>query len=289
MGWFAWLIFLLFVAVICFGIFLFLADCDMSLLWNLKYGKSPDSLAGKVVWIWGATSGLGEALAVELAKRGCKLVLSGYRGKELKEIRDKCLGFGTIRKEDILCDFIHINDPTTHKSTVDRVVERFQQVDIVINDVRGIFQFQPKWSHRTDKINLFEPVSLTKAVLPHMPSNGQYVLTQSVSGKLLMAVQDGLTFKTLLKRDMDTCFDSSKTKGRPENVPLTVICAESVSGDPSLGRRGRKIAPNRITQLAAVAIANRLFEAWIVAHPGLAYFYLFHYLPFIGKKIEKWL
>ena len=51
-----------------------------------------DSLAGKVVWIWGATSGLGEALAVELAKRGCKLVLSGYRGKELKEIRDKCLG-----------------------------------------------------------------------------------------------------------------------------------------------------------------------------------------------------
>ena len=51
-----------------------------------------DSLAGKVVWIWGATSGLGEALAVELAKRGCKLVLSGFRGKELKEIRDKCLG-----------------------------------------------------------------------------------------------------------------------------------------------------------------------------------------------------
>ena len=38
------------------------------------------------------------------------------------------VGFGTIRKEDILCDLIHINDPTTHQSTVDRVVERFQQV-----------------------------------------------------------------------------------------------------------------------------------------------------------------
>lgn len=51
-----------------------------------------DSLKGKVIWITGASSGIGEHIAIRLAKSGVKLVLSGRRKEELKRVKDKCLG-----------------------------------------------------------------------------------------------------------------------------------------------------------------------------------------------------
>ena len=51
-----------------------------------------DCLAGKVVWITGASSGIGEALALELARAGCKLILSARREDRLNDTKAMCLG-----------------------------------------------------------------------------------------------------------------------------------------------------------------------------------------------------
>ena len=50
------------------------------------------SLAGEVVWITGASSGIGECLAYELSKNGCKLVLSARREDLLNKVKEKCIG-----------------------------------------------------------------------------------------------------------------------------------------------------------------------------------------------------
>ena len=50
------------------------------------------SLAGDVVWITGASNGIGEFLAYELAKNGCKLVLSARRTEQLNRVKEKCIG-----------------------------------------------------------------------------------------------------------------------------------------------------------------------------------------------------
>jgi NADP-dependent 3-hydroxy acid dehydrogenase YdfG len=57
----------------------------------IKYFICIDCLAGKVVWITGASSGIGEHIALALARAGVKLVLSARRENELERVKQSCL------------------------------------------------------------------------------------------------------------------------------------------------------------------------------------------------------
>ena len=59
------------------------------------YGESrafAEELKGKVVWVSGASSGIGECLAYDLARAGCKLVLSSRKVIELERVKKNCIG-----------------------------------------------------------------------------------------------------------------------------------------------------------------------------------------------------
>ena len=74
-------------------IILFRSDADALVMFYSKYGADPISvLKGKVVWITGASSGIGEHLAYQLTGYGCKLVLSARRKEELERVKQKCVG-----------------------------------------------------------------------------------------------------------------------------------------------------------------------------------------------------
>lgn len=88
------------VLEICFFLFLVLfvarihfSDCDAVLHFYAKFAIKPEPrLRDKIVWITGASSGIGEYLAYRLTKCGCKLVLSARREDELDRVKSKCLG-----------------------------------------------------------------------------------------------------------------------------------------------------------------------------------------------------
>ena len=54
----------------------------------------PDEMKDKVIWITGASTGIGAACAIQCAKVGAKLVLSARNETLLWEIKQKCLGLG---------------------------------------------------------------------------------------------------------------------------------------------------------------------------------------------------
>ena len=67
-------------------------EVDLTLKYCELFGKKVEALRGQVVWITGASSGIGEHLAYELARAGCKLVLSARRQQELERVKAKCCG-----------------------------------------------------------------------------------------------------------------------------------------------------------------------------------------------------
>ena len=108
------------VWLVIFIVLLFVMDGDLSLMFHAKFGKKirkfgfnssiffvsllsmkiqyiypqlfSDNLKDEVVWITGASTGIGAACAIQGAKLGAKLVLSARNEKLLKEVKRKCLG-----------------------------------------------------------------------------------------------------------------------------------------------------------------------------------------------------
>jgi dehydrogenase/reductase SDR family protein 7 len=67
-------------------------EVDIMLKYYELCGKKVEELQGQVVWITGASSGIGEHLAYKLASVGCKLILSSRRKDELERVKIKCFG-----------------------------------------------------------------------------------------------------------------------------------------------------------------------------------------------------
>ncbi|CAG7831316.1 unnamed protein product, partial [Allacma fusca] len=67
------------------------SDCDFITLLCSWIGRKPKTFRGKIVWITGASSGIGEAIAKQLAEVGAKIVLSARRTTELERVKKECL------------------------------------------------------------------------------------------------------------------------------------------------------------------------------------------------------
>src|SRR5882672_4756724 len=88
-----------------------------------------DRFAGKVIWITGASSGIGEALALAFACEGARLVLSSRRPDELERVRA-----GLARPGEHFCLPLDLTQSNTFPTLTARVLEKFGRVDILVNN-----------------------------------------------------------------------------------------------------------------------------------------------------------
>jgi len=111
-----------------------ISDCDLTLKLAERFGKPTSSLKGKVVWIIGASTGIGEYLAYELVANGAKVVLSGRRQKELNEVKDQCLVIGKkngIKESDIFLLPLDVSQTELHQDFFDQVLSHFGTVTLI--------------------------------------------------------------------------------------------------------------------------------------------------------------
>lgn len=179
----------------------------------------------KVVWITGASSGIGEGLAYALANQGARLALSSRNQKELDRVKSNC-----PTQADVAVFPLDVADFEQLQSRADEVEAHFGQIDILINNA-GISQRE--LARETDfnvdvkitNVNYLGTVGLTKAVLPSMikRKSGQIVVISSVLGKYGVPYRSSYAGS---KHALQGFFDSLRAELAAEklNIPVTVIC-----------------------------------------------------------------
>jgi dehydrogenase/reductase SDR family member 7B len=181
-------------------------------------------IQNKVVWITGATSGIGEALVYAFAKEGAKIVLSARRADELERVA-KASALDAANYLILPLD-LAVND--YYSSEVKKVQEKFDRVDILINN-GGVSQrsLAKDTGVAVDKaimeVNFFGTVALTKAVLPAMLANksGMVVAISSAVGKFGSPWRSGYSAS---KHALHGFFDSLRAECYDDGLKVLIVC-----------------------------------------------------------------
>ncbi|WP_201592777.1 SDR family oxidoreductase [Psychrobacter sp. Pi2-51] len=138
------------------------------------------------IWITGASSGIGEALAIAFAKRGARIILSGRDEAKLAAVKKSC----KHSKKHIIVPF-DISDAEQAKEAYDAAIAQTGKIDWLINNA-GVSQRSLIMETSEDverqimEIDYFAQTRLTRFVLPDMTAQGggKVVMISSVAGLL---------------------------------------------------------------------------------------------------------
>lgn len=150
-----------------------------------------DAYDGKVVWITGASSGIGEALARDLGALGAKLILSGRNEAALDAVAAACGGPSLVLPFDTtaFADLPAIAAKAlAWQGGIDMLVNNagISQRALALDTEFAVYQ-------RILAVDLLGPIALTQAVLPRMVARGagRIVMISSVAGKVGVPLRTG--------------------------------------------------------------------------------------------------
>ena len=230
----------------------------------------------KVIWITGASSGIGKALALELSLQDCKLILSSRREDALNEVKSQCKQPANVAVLPLdLIDYMKM------KPIAEKAVSCFGKVDLLINN-GGISQRSPiiETAIEVDKklmeVDYLGTVALTKALLPHFIENksGHYVVVSSLMGKFSSPLRSAYCGA---KHALHGFFDALRLEHDKDNIKVTMICPGFVNTNVArnaLTADGSKqgsqdkmtengLDVNRFVKRMIKAIHKEKFEAYI--------------------------
>ncbi|MBN2298370.1 MAG: SDR family oxidoreductase [Deltaproteobacteria bacterium] len=178
---------------------------------------------GKVVWITGASSGIGEALAYEFSRKGAQLVLSARNESRLAEVRNACLN-----PEGHLVIPLDLNHADSYRHACAEVLSRLGKVDILVNN-SGVSQRSLAAETGMDvdraimETNFFGTIGITKAILPSMieRKTGHFVVITSVAGKLGTPLRSTYSAS---KHALHGFFDSLRAETWKQGIRVTMVC-----------------------------------------------------------------
>lgn len=182
-------------------------------------------LRNKVIWLTGASSGIGEALAYELASKGARLILSARRKEELQRVKGNC---AVDAQPGISILPLDLSQEETLKLSTEAAIQLFGHIDVLINN-GGISQRSLiaetalSVDRRIMEVNFFSAVALTKYLLPHFieRKQGHLVNISSLTGKFATPYRSAYAAS---KHALHGFFDALRAEHFKDNILVTMIC-----------------------------------------------------------------
>lgn len=181
------------------------------------------SFSGKTAWITGASSGIGEALVYELAKRGANLIISSNDPDGLARVKNAC----SEAADRVTCMPFDLSDTSEIVNLVESQMKNLAKIDFLFN-IGGISQRSrvdetPLWIDRKIfEINYFGTIAFTKAVLPYMirQKSGHIAATSSISGRFGFPLRSAYSAS---KQALHGFFETLFLENKNNNIRTSVI------------------------------------------------------------------
>lgn len=177
----------------------------------------------QVVWVTGASSGIGEALAYALSERQARLILSARREEKLLEVQSACAD-----PEGHLVLPLDMTEPAAMGPAAERALRRFGRIDTLIHNA-GVSQralardTSLEVERKILETNFLGTVALTKAVLPAMMARGtgRFVVVTSLVGKIGTPLRSSYAAS---KHALHGYFDSLRAEVWDAGLRVTLVC-----------------------------------------------------------------
>ena len=177
----------------------------------------------KVVWITGASSGIGEALTLALDQKKCRLIISARDEEALNKVRNNC-----THKHNIKVLPLDLSEFDTMAQKVVQAYSFFNEIDILINNA-GVSQrsliIDTSFNvyKKLIDINYLGTVALTKRILPHFIRNkkGHFVTVTSLMGKFGTPYRSGYCGA---KHALHGFFDVLRMEHEKDGIDVTLVC-----------------------------------------------------------------
>ena len=260
------------------------------------YLRAKKMVREKTLWITGASSGIGRALAIQLASEN-NLILSSRNLDELEATKSKCAS------SKIHLEPLDLEDIDSHHSIVARVIKNHGAIDHLIH-CGGISQRSLvkdtllSVDQKLMAINYIGTVSLTKAILPHFleKKQGHFTVITSLTGVFASPFRSGYAAS---KHALHGFFDSLRAELEDEGIRVTIaapgfvktkVSINALTADgTSLGSmddaQAKGISAETCAQKTIRALAKNKREIYIGRESYAAY--VKRYLPGLFARLIK--
>ncbi len=182
-----------------------------------------DKIDNKVIWITGASSGIGEGLSYALSKKGCKLIISSRKEDALQHVKAKCAHPDLVKIVSL-----DLADYASMEAKVVEAMACFHTIDILINNA-GISQRSLIADTKLEvfkklmDVNYLGTVALSKALLPEFirAKKGHFVTVTSLMGKFGSPYRSGYCGA---KHALHGFFDVLRMEHAKDGIHVTLVC-----------------------------------------------------------------
>jgi NAD(P)-dependent dehydrogenase (short-subunit alcohol dehydrogenase family) len=247
------------------------------------------ALRGKVAVVTGASGGIGEATARELASRGASVVLASRAMDKLEALRREISATGGLA----LAVETDVSDRGSVEAMVGRAVGEFGSLDVLVNNAGlglsgRIAEVRPEDVRHVFEVNAIGPLNCIQSALVHMGEGGRIINVSSVVGRRSIPKVGAYCAS---KSALTALSDALRLEVADRGVTVTSVYPGTTSTsfrensrrtrDEKRGWRPKGVTPDKVAQKIAdaaesgprdvyVTLPDRLFVAGVTLFPGLA-------------------
>ena len=244
------------------------------------------TLEGKVAVVTGASSGIGEAAALELARRGASVVAAARSAEKLEALVSRASGGRVLAVE------ADVSDRSSVEAMVGRAVGEFGRLDVLVNNAGlglsgRVSELRAEDLRYVFEVNTIGPLNCVQAALPYMGRGGRILNVSSVVGKRAIPKVGGYCST---KFALNALSDSLRVEVADRGISVTSVYPGTTrtsfrdnsrrTRDEKRGWRPKGVTPERVAEKIAnaaekgprdvyVTLSDLLFVAGVTLFPGL--------------------